>query len=137
MGRIMKSRQKITIYDIAKKAGASPSAVSAALNGDWKQRRLKQETVERIKQVACDEGYSANLQARGLRKAESGLAGMVLPDHENRFFAELSQQFAREAHDRGLCPAIVHAGRDADAQLRSVESLIAYSVDLVMIAGAT
>ena len=89
MGRIMKSRQKITIYDIAKKAGASPSAVSAALNGDWKQRRLKQETVERIKQVACDEGYSANLQARGLRKAESGLAGMVLPDHENRFFAEL------------------------------------------------
>ena len=137
MGRIMKSRQKITIYDIAKKAGASPSAVSAALNGDWKQRRLKQETVERIKQVACYEGYSANLQARGLRKAESGLAGMVLPDHENRFFAELSQQFAREAHDRGLCPAIVHAGRDADAQLRSVESLIAYSVDLVMIAGAT
>ena len=133
----MKSGQKSTIYDIAKKAGASPSAVSAALNGMWKQRRLKQETVERIRQVARDEGYSTNLQARGLRKAESGLAGMVLPDHENLFFAELSQQFAREAHARGLCPAIVHAGRDADAQFRSIESLIAYSVDLLMIAGAT
>ncbi|MDJ0629118.1 MAG: LacI family DNA-binding transcriptional regulator [Rhodobacter sp.] len=133
----MKSGQKSTIYDIAQKAGASPSAVSAALNDKWKQRRLKQETVDRILQVARDEGYTANLQARGLRKAESGLAGMVLPDHENRFFAELSQQFAREAHARGLCPAIVHAGRDADAQLSSVESLIAYSVDLLMIAGAT
>ncbi len=133
----MKSGQKSTIYDIARKAGASPSAVSAALSDKWKQRRLKQETVERIRQIARDEGYSANLQARGLRKAESGLAGMVLPDHENRFFAELSQQFAREAHARGLCPAIVHAGREADAQLRSVESLIAYSVDLLMIAGAT
>lgn len=133
----MKPGQKSTIYDIAQKAGASPSAVSAALNGKWKQRRLKQETVDRIARIAREEGYTANLQARGLRKAESGLAGMVLPDHENRFFAELSQQFAREAHARGLCPAIVHAGRDAEAQLTSVESLIAYSVDLLMIAGAT
>lgn len=133
----VKSRQKSTIYDIAQKAGASPSAVSAALNGKWKQRRLKKETVDRIQRIAQEEGYMANLQARGLRKAESGLAGMVLPDHENRFFAELSQQFAKEAHARGLCPAIVHAGRDADAQLTSVESLIAYSVDLLMIAGAT
>lgn len=133
----MKTGQKSTIYDIAQKAGTSPSAVSAALNGKWKQRRLKQETVDRITRIAQQEGYTANLQARGLRKAESGLAGMVLPDHENRFFAELSQQFAREAHARGLCPAIVHAGRDADAQLTSIESLIAFSVDLLMIAGAT
>ena len=97
----MKPGQKSTIYDIAQKAGSSPSAVSAALNGKWKQRRLKPETVERIKRVALEEGYTANLQARGLRKAESGLAGMVLPDHENRFFAELSQQFAREARKFG------------------------------------
>ncbi|AUH34352.1 substrate-binding domain-containing protein [Paracoccus tegillarcae] len=132
-----KPRQKSTIYDIAQKAGTSPSAVSAALTGKWKQRRLKKETVDRIRKIAGQEGYTANRQARGLRKAESGLAGMVLPDHENRFFAELSQQFAREAHARGLCPATVHAGRDAEAQLSAVESLIAYSVDLVVIAGAT
>lgn len=133
----MKPGQKSTIYDIAQKAGASPSAVSAALNGTWKKRRLKAETVERIRRIAAEEGYTANLQARGLRKARSGLAGMVLPDHENRFFAELSQQFARAAHARGLCPAIVHSGRAAEAQLRSVESLIAYSVDVMVIAGAT
>lgn len=133
----MRAGQKSTIYDIAQKAGSSPSAVSAALNGTWKQRRLSAETVERIRRVAFEEGYTANRQARGLRKAESGLAGMVLPDHENRFFAELSQQFAREAHARGLCPAIVHAGRDAADQLRSVESLLDYAVDLLVIAGAT
>lgn len=135
--RRIRPGQRSTIYDIAQKAGSSPSAVSAALNGSWKKRRLKEETVERIRRIAHEEGYTANLQARGLRTAESGLAGMVLPDHENRFFAELSQQFAREAHDRGLCPAIVHAGRDSVAQLRSVDSLIAYSVDLVVIAGAS
>ena len=133
----MKASQKSTIYDIARKAGASPSAVSAALNGSWKKRRLSPKTVDRIKQVARDEGYSVNLQARGLRMAQSGLAGMVLPDHENRYFAELSQSFAMEAHTRGLCPAIVHSGRDASEQLQSVESLIAFAVDLVIIAGAS
>lgn len=133
----MKVGQKSTIYDIARKAGASPSAVSAALNGKGRKRRLKQETVDRIVRIAREEGYTANMQARGLRKAESGLAGMVLPDHKNRFFAELSQQFAREAHARGLCPAIVNSGRDAEDQRSSVESLISFSVDLLMIAGAT
>jgi LacI family fructose operon transcriptional repressor len=133
----MKSGQKSTIHDIARKAGVSSSAVSAALNGSWQKRRLSEATVERIREVAREENYSVNLQARGLRKARSGLAGMVLPDHENRYFAELSQCFATEAHARGLCPAIVHAGRDAAEQLRSVESLIAYAVDLVVIAGAS
>ncbi|MCU0912279.1 MAG: LacI family DNA-binding transcriptional regulator [Rhodobacteraceae bacterium] len=133
----MKTGQKSTIHDIARKAGVSPSAVSAALNGSWEKRRLSRTTVERILEVARSENYSVNLQARGLRQARSGLAGMVLPDHENRYFAELSQCFAAEAHARGLCPAIVHAGRDAAEQLRSVESLIAYAVDLVMIAGAS
>ena len=133
----MKTGQKSTIHDIARMAGVSPSAVSAALNGSWQKRRLSRATVERILDVARAENYSVNLQARGLRKARSGLAGMVLPDHENRYFAELSQCFATEAHARGLCPAIVHAGRDAAEQLRSVESLIAYAVDLVVIAGAS
>src|SRR5690606_14211862 len=89
------------------------------------------------RQIAREQGYSVNRQARGLRKAESGLAGMMLPDHYNRFFAELSQCFAVEAHLRDLCPAIVHSGRDAAAQLRSVESLISYGVDLIVIAGAS
>ena len=133
----MKTGQKSTIHDIARKAGVSSSAVSAALNGSWQKRRLSEATVERIREVAREENYSVNLQARGLRKARSGLAGMVLPDHENRYFAELSQHFAAQAHARGLCPAIVHAGRDAAEQMRSVESLIAYAVDLVVIAGAS
>lgn len=134
---VKSGNQKSTIHDIARKVGVSASAVSAALNGTWQKRRLSKSTVERIKAAANEENYSVNLQARGLRKARSGLAGMVLPDHNNRYFAQLSQSFATEAHQRGLCPAIVHSGRDAEEQARSVESLLAYAVDLIMVAGAT
>ena len=133
----MKSTTKSTIYDIARKAGASASTVSSALNGSWKARRISSETVERIKKIANEEGYSVNLQARGLRKAKSGLTGMILPEHKNRFFSTVSQAFAVEARNRGQCPAIVLTGRDPDEQAKSISSLISYAVDSLMIVGAS
>ena len=100
----MKLNQKQTIYDIARAAGASPTTVSAALNGTWKARRIRADTVDRIKKIAAELGYSANLQARGLRKAKSGLVGMIIPQHDNRFFSSLSQAFTEGARDRGELP---------------------------------
>jgi LacI family fructose operon transcriptional repressor len=128
---------KPTIYDIARLSGASPSTVSASLNGSWKSRRIREETAQRIREVADAEGYSINMQARGLRKARSGLAGMILPAHDNRFFSSLSQHFTTEAWRRGLCPVIVSTRREPQEEVRSLESLLSYAIDSVFIAGAT
>lgn len=133
----VKTRHKATIYDIAQLAGNSPSTVSYALNGTWKQRRIKPETVEKIKKIASENGYQVNLQARNLRKATSGLLGMILPEHDTRFFAELSQAFALNVRQREACPAIVLSGRGSEGQIESTRSLISYNVDAIVIAGAT
>ncbi len=131
------SRQKPTIYDIAKLSGASPSTVSAALNGTWKARRIGEKTAKKIQKIATQQGYSANLQARGLRKARSGLVGMILPVHDNRFFSSMSQSFEAHARDRGLCPVIASTLRDPQEEIRTVETLISYAVDSLFITGAT
>lgn len=133
----MKERQKSTIYDIARLAGTSASTVSYALNGSWEKRRIKRDTVERIQRIARENGYQVNLQARGLRKASSGLAGMILPEHDTRFFSDLSQAFALEVRARGDCPAIVLSGRDKVDQESSIRRLMSYNVDTVVIAAAT
>ena len=73
------SAGKTTIYDIARSTGASPSTVSAALSGTWRSRRIKESTALEIQRLAEEQGYTTNMQARGLRKARSGLVGMVLP----------------------------------------------------------
>lgn len=125
-----------TIYDIARLAGASPSTVSAVLNGSWRARRISARTAERIGSLAAERGYSANLQARGLRRARSGLVGMILPVHDNRFFAAMSQSFDAQARARGWCPVVVSTLRDPDEEIRTVETLIAYAVDSLLIAGA-
>lgn len=129
--------RKATIYDIAKLTGASPSTVSAALSGAWKSRRISEQKVELIRRIAAEQGYSTNMQARGLRQAKSGLVGMIIPVHDNRYFASMSQSFEAFARDRDLVPVIASSMRDAAEERRIVETLISYAVDSIFIAGAT
>jgi len=128
---------KTTIYDIARITGSSASTVSAALNGSWERRRIKKATALEIQRVAKEHGYTANLQARGLRQARSGLIGMVLPAHTNRYFSTLSNAFETEARARGLCPVIVSTLRDPEEERRTVETLISYAIDSLFVVGAT
>jgi LacI family transcriptional regulator, fructose operon transcriptional repressor len=132
-----RATRKATIYDIARLSGASPSTVSAALGESWRKRRIAESTVETIRRIAADQGYSANMQARGLRKARSGLVGMVIPLHDNRFFSSMSQSFEAFARERGLVPVIASSMREPEEERRIVETLISYAVDYLFIAGAT
>ena len=131
------SNRKTTIYDIAKLSGASPSTVSAVLSGNWTARRIKESTVQNIQKIASEQGYTTNLQARGLRQARSGMAGMIIPIHDNRFFSSLSQSFDTIARERGLCPVIASTLRDPKEEIRIVETLLSYAIDSLFIAGAT
>ncbi|MBP9182762.1 MAG: LacI family DNA-binding transcriptional regulator [Fuscovulum sp.] len=129
--------RKATIHDIARLSGASPSTVSAALSDNWKRRRISEARVEEIRRIAAEQGYSINMQARGLRQARSGLVGMIIPVHDNRFFSSMSQSFEAFARDRGLVPVIASSLRDPEEERRIVRTLISYAVDCLFIAGAT
>ena len=131
----MNSSRKQTIYDIAKKAGVSASTVGSALNGTWKNRRISESTVHRIQAIADELNYSVNLQARALRNAKSGLVGMVLPQHDNRFFSSIGQCFSNETRAREALPVIVSAKRDQNQELDAVRGLINSSVDALMLVG--
>ncbi len=133
----MKPPQKQTIYDIAQRLSTSPSTVSASLNGTWKARRIKESTANKIIEMAGQLGYSVNLQARGLRTARSGLIGLILPEHNNRFFSDLSQSFTLEARQRNQCPIIIATQRNPAAELETAQDLMAYSIDALVIAGAS
>lgn len=128
---------KITIYDLAKLTGASASTVSACLNGTWRGRRIKEDTAREIQRIADQNGYRTNLQARGLRRSRSGLAGLILPIYNDRFFSSLAQSFDDEARARGLCPITVSTNRDPAEEQQTVETLISYAVDSVFTAGAS
>lgn len=133
----MTSPRKSTIYDLAELAGTSASTVSAILNGTWRSRRISEETARRVQQLADKHSFALNRQASGLRLQRSGLIGMMIPTHEDRFFSSLSQSFERLARQRGLCPLVVSTLRDAEIEVATVRTLIAFRVEHLVVTGAT
>lgn len=68
-------RRRVTIHDVAERAGVSISTVSHALSG---RRTISPATKERILQAARGLGYGANPLARSLRTGSSGMIGLIL-----------------------------------------------------------
>lgn len=63
------------------------------------------------------------MQARGLRRARSGMVGLIIPVHDDRYFSSMSQSVEVLARERGLVPVIASSMRNADEELRLVETL--------------
>jgi len=130
-------RKKATIYDLSVLSGNSASTVSAVLNGTWRKRRIKEATADLILELAEQHQYTANLQARGLRHSRSGLVGLLLPVHDNRYFSSMAQTFEEHVRALGGCPVVVSASRDPAQERQTAETLISYSIDQLFIVGAT
>ena len=75
----------VTLKDVAKLAGTTSSAASAALNGSKnKSTRVSQETRERIYAAAAQLGYVSNPIAKSLATGRTGVLGLMLP-YEDAF----------------------------------------------------
>jgi LacI family transcriptional regulator, fructose operon transcriptional repressor len=129
--------KKSTIYDLAEKAGTSASTVSAILNGSWQTRRISTDTAQRVLSLASEFKYTVNRQASGLRRNRSGLIGMIIPMHDNRFFGAMSQTFEKLARERHLYPIVVSTLRDPKLELETARTLISYQVEYLVVTGAT
>ena len=126
-----------TIYDLAELADVSASTVSAVLNGNWRQRRIAESTAQKVQRLAAQHKYNVNRQASGLRKRRSGLIGMILPMHDNRYFGRMSEVFERLARERHWYPLVVSTLRDPSLELETVDTLISYRIEYLVVAGAT
>jgi LacI family transcriptional regulator len=67
--------KRVTIKDIARTAGVTPSTVSCILND--KDLPFKEETVLKVKRIAKELGYSANVLARGLVRGKTNTVAIL------------------------------------------------------------
>lgn len=92
---------KITIRDIARKAGVAPSTVSAVLNGKAKESRISEQLAGRIRLIASDMDYHPNYTAVSLRTGKTRVLGLIVEDISNVFFATLAKIIEEEADQVG------------------------------------
>ena len=129
--------KRLTIYDLAKLAGSSPSTVSAVLNGTWQRRRISEKLATRILTLAEKEGFSLNMQARALRSERSGIIGMIVPMYDNRYFSAIAQHFETEARKRGLFAIVSCTNRDPAQEQAAAQMMLSYRVEKLVCTGTT
>jgi DNA-binding LacI/PurR family transcriptional regulator len=116
----------INIQAVAERAGVSVATVSRAFNLPDLVAPATRELVER---VARELGYMPNASARTLRTQRSRVLGVVLPTLLNPAFAECLQGIAETAVAGGYAIIPVTTGYELDEEERSVNQLMASSVD--------
>jgi LacI family transcriptional regulator, galactose operon repressor len=94
--------QPVTLADVAREAGTSPSTASRALSG---RGYVAPEVRKRLVAVADRLGYVPNLSARTLKQQRSRVVGVVVSDLSNQFYAALAagaEQTLRQANHQVL-----------------------------------
>jgi len=117
--------RKVTMKDIARATGVSPSTVSRALNND---PRISEETRERIQRLAREMGYTPSIRPQGLSVGRTNLIGL-LTYCLDAFYSSLYNSIRQTAEEMGYW--IIQACTDDDDEqtLSLVNSMIASGVE--------
>jgi DNA-binding LacI/PurR family transcriptional regulator len=130
---IVSGMRRITIKDVAKAAGVSPSAVSRVLTAGGSA-----SADTRTKVLAATErlGYRPSLLARGLTGNRTQLVTLVAGEMTNPFDALFLEQFANALAARGMRLLLIPAGGGEQSGEALLEALD-YRSDAVIAAAGT
>jgi LacI family transcriptional regulator len=117
---------KITIVDVAEKAGVSFGTVSRVINNDV---HVKQETRERVIGVMQKLGYTANRQARSLAGGRSNTIGVLVPDLGTGYIGEIIRGIDAELSLTDLDLILYTTHRTASKEANYVANLARGMVD--------
>jgi LacI family transcriptional regulator len=106
--------KRVSLKDIAKMTGASPSTVSFVLNGKAREMRISDELAKKIVAIAKREGYHPNQVAVRLRTGKSQMLGLIVESISGNFFAALAKVIEQEADQYGY--KVVYCATENDGK---------------------
>ncbi len=118
-------RGRVTIVDVARRAGVSKSTVSLVLADSV---LVAEPTRERVREAMRTLGYVYHRGAASLRAASSDFVGMVISDLTNPFFAELAVGIEDALYKLGFTPILANTNEDPERQAQVLRSLREHNV---------
>jgi len=119
----------VTIKDVARAAGVSPSTVCRALATP---DLVRAETRERVRRSAAELDYSPNRAARGLITGRTGNLGLIVPDLGNPFFPGVVKGIQARAREADHAVFLADTDEDPAAETRLVRTLVKQVDGLVL-----
>lgn len=129
-GELKHGVARVTVRDVAEKAGVSISTVSRVLTGSAPvSRELHRRVVAAIEEL----GYRPNALARGLRSRRTAVLGLIVPDIANPFFSQLARVIEQQAHHYGYSILLCNSENSRERELQYFSLLTSQRVDGMML----
>ncbi len=119
----MFQRKSPSIRDVAVRAQVSIATVSNVLSG---RRNVAADLTERVRSAIDSLGYVADLSARRMRSNPSTIAGVLVPDLANPFFALFVAALEKAALRSGFDLLVVSSGEDPVLEELRVKALVGW-----------
>jgi LacI family transcriptional regulator len=124
--------ERVTVKDVAARAGVSPATVSRVLAGDYP---VTATTRARVRRAVRELDYVANAQARALKGAGTRMVAFVMDDVTGPSFAYVAKGVEEQATAAGrLCLICITHG-DPSRELAVVEAMREQQADAVILVG--
>lgn len=122
---------KITITDVAAKAGVSKSTVSQYLNKRYEYMGL--ETRRKIKEAIDELGYQPNVLARGLKQKRTSTIGIIVANIVHHFSTEVCRAIEDYCHEHHMNAILCNTDEDGEKEKNYIETLRAKQVDGIIL----
>jgi DNA-binding LacI/PurR family transcriptional regulator len=120
-----------TLAKIADAAGVSVATVSRVLNDTG--HPVANDTRQRVLSLAEEMGYEPNLVARGLRKQQTFMVGVIVDRISSPFAAATVQGLQDRLAIHGYSISMVNANRDADTVFKAIKDFNRRRVDGIIL----
>jgi LacI family transcriptional regulator len=111
----------VTRNDVARFAGVSPATVSYVLNNG--PRPVADDTRQRVLQAIKQLNYQPSAVARNLRLQRTSTLGLLLPDMQNPYFAEVTRGIEAVAFENDYTVILCHSDYSAERELQYIDTL--------------
>lgn len=120
------------LEDVAREAGVSASTVSRVMS---RPSMVAGSTRARVERVIAELGYRPSRVARRLRveAGRSKLIGLIIPDIQNPFFADLARGVEDAAREKGFAVFLGNSDEDPVKESHYLDVLRAEAVDGVIL----
>ncbi|MBU3018829.1 LacI family DNA-binding transcriptional regulator [Paraglaciecola agarilytica] len=110
----------VTIKDVARVAGVSPSTVSRVVRGAGK---VGKKCRAHVQSVIVEMGYYPNINARALVSQKAEMVGIVTPNFASPFFGSISSGVAAAAKAANYKVMMSNSSGEVDAEIEAINSL--------------
>ncbi len=124
---------RVTVHDIAKRAGVSQSTVSRVLNN---YPHIKKETRDKVHAAVEELNFTPDSVARSMITRRTHTLGLIVGDISNPFFAETAKDIIEFAKERGYDVLLSNTNHEEKNLNQAVQTFIDKRVDGLLVSSA-